>query len=67
MVQLELPLKMLDFTIEAIEYRIAAYERAIASGSTSEDEIADMGNDKMVLHCALDYLKAEADAFRETP
>jgi hypothetical protein len=65
MVKLELPLKMLDFTIEVIEYRMAAYEQAIAKEGATDDDVADMSNDTMVLRCAVAYLKAESKKCRE--
>jgi hypothetical protein len=67
MIKLELPLKMLNFTIEAIEYRIAAYDRDIANPSSSEDEVSDMSNDKMVLRAAVDYMKGLSKLYRDAP
>jgi hypothetical protein len=66
-IKLELSGKMLTFTIDAIEYRIAAYDRDIANPIASEDDIADMSNDRMVLRAALDYLKSENQKWREAP
>jgi hypothetical protein len=64
MVKLELPLKMLNFTIETIEYRSAAYERVIKATGATEDDIADLSDDKMLLRCAVDYLRAESIKYR---
>ena len=36
--------KMLSFVIEAIEYRIAAYDRAMKDPAISENDLADMSN-----------------------
>jgi hypothetical protein len=65
MIKLELSGKMLTFTIDAIEYRIAAYDREIANPSAHEDDVADMSNDRMVLRAALDHLTSENQKWRE--
>jgi hypothetical protein len=57
MIQLELPSKFVRFIIEAVEYRIASYERGIADPDVHEDDRADMGNDKALLQCAAEYLR----------
>jgi hypothetical protein len=64
MIKLELSGKMLTFTIEAIECRIAAYDRDIANPAAHEDDVADMSNDRMVLRAALDYFKSENPKWR---
>jgi hypothetical protein len=65
MIKLELSGKMPTFTIEAIEYRIAAYDRDIANPAAHEHHVADMSNDRMVLSAALDYLTSENQKWRE--
>jgi hypothetical protein len=67
MIKLELPAKMLRFVIDAVEERIAGYSRALADASLSEDELADIGNDRMLLMSAVDYLKREEQTWRERP
>ncbi len=54
LIEVRLSGKMLNFVIEAIEYRIAAYERAMDASAISEDDLADMSNDKLVLRAAAD-------------
>jgi hypothetical protein len=65
MIKLELSGKMLTFTIEAIEYRIAAYDRDITNPAVHEDCVADMSNDRTVLRAVLDYLTSENQKLRE--
>jgi hypothetical protein len=65
MIKLELSGKMLTFTIDAIEYRSAAYDRDIANPASNEDEVADVSNDRMVLRAALDYFKSENQKWRQ--
>jgi hypothetical protein len=54
--QLRLSDKMLRFVIEAVEFRIAAFARDINDPATSEDDVADAGNDRALLIAARDYL-----------
>jgi hypothetical protein len=67
MIKLELPAKMLRFVIDAVEHRIAAYSRDLAEAILSDDELADIGNDRMVLMSALNYLRQQEQAWREQP
>jgi hypothetical protein len=67
MIKLELSAKMLRFVIDAVEERIAGYSRALEDASLSEDELADIGNDRMLLMSAVDYLKREEQTWRERP
>jgi hypothetical protein len=67
MIKLELSAKMLRFVIDAVEERIAGYRRALEDASLSEDELADIGNDRMLLTSAVDYLKREEQVWRERP
>jgi hypothetical protein len=53
--------KMLRFVIDAVEFRIAAFAEDIANPQSSEDAVADAGNDRMLLVSALAYLR-ERDA-----
>ena len=52
----ELNGKLLDFTIEAVDFRIKAYQKQMADKKTSEDDYADMGNDSKVLEVIKQYL-----------
>lgn len=54
--------KMLRFVINAVEFRIAAFEAEIANPQSSEDAVADAGNDRMLLLSALAYLREQAAA-----
>jgi hypothetical protein len=67
MIKLELSAKMLRFVIEAVEERIAGYSHALEDATLSENELADIGNDWMVLRSAVDYLKQVEQAGRERP
>jgi hypothetical protein len=67
MIKLELSAKMLRFVIDAVEERIAGYSRALEDASLSEDELADIGNDRMLLMSAVDFLKREEQVWRERP
>ena len=51
--------KSLDFTIEAIEYRIKAYQKHMEDKNLSEDDYSDMANDSMVLETIKQYLEGE--------
>jgi hypothetical protein len=57
--ELRLSAKMLNFVIEAIDFRIAAHVRDLANPETSENDAADIGNDKMLLQTAVDYMRGE--------
>ncbi len=67
MIKLELPAKMLRFVIEAAEERITSFANQLADIAISDDEFADIGNDRMVLICALDYLKQQEKVWGEKP
>jgi hypothetical protein len=54
--------KMLLFVIEAVEFRIAAFAAEIEDPQSSEDAVADAGNDRMLLLSALAYLRERAAA-----
>ncbi len=54
--------KMLRFVIDAVEFRIGAFEADIANPQSSEDAVADAGNDRMLLLSALAYLREQAAA-----
>jgi hypothetical protein len=48
--------KALRFMVEALEYRIAAYERQLEAADVTEDEAADVSNDLMFLESILQEL-----------
>lgn len=67
MIQLDLSAKMLRFTIEALEFRIAAYRAEAASGVLDDDALADIGNDTALLNALLADLKRHDAAFANAP
>lgn len=60
--QLRLSDKMLRFVIDAVEFRIAAFSRVIEDPATSEDDVADAGNDRGLLMAARDYMRQQTEA-----
>jgi hypothetical protein len=58
--ELRLSRKTLRFVIDAVEYRIAEFNRVIEDSVSTEDHIADASNDRMLLINCLDYLKLKA-------
>ena len=49
--------KLLDFTIEAIEFRIKSFQKLMEDKNTSEDDYSDMSNDSAVLEIIKQYLE----------
>jgi hypothetical protein len=49
--------KALRFMVEALEYRVAAYEQQLETSDFQEDEAADVTNDLMFLESLLQDLK----------
>jgi hypothetical protein len=54
---MNLSLKALRFMVEALEYRVAAYEQQLETSDFQEDEAADVTNDLMFLESLLQDLK----------
>jgi hypothetical protein len=52
--------KMLLFMIDAVEYRIAAFDAEIADPRSDENTVADAGNDRMLLLSLLAYVREQA-------
>ena len=51
--------KAMRFTVEALEYRISAYEQQLERSDLPEDEASDLTNDLMFLESLLqDFQKA---------
>jgi hypothetical protein len=65
LIEVRLSGKMLGFVIEAIEYRIAGYNRAMDDPTISEDDLADMSNDRAVLRAAADDMIARYERWKE--
>jgi hypothetical protein len=49
--------KAVRFIVEALEFRIAAYQRQLSDEELDEDESADIGNDLMFLKSLLQSLQ----------
>jgi hypothetical protein len=49
--------KALRFTVEALEYRMAAYEQQLENADLDEDQVADLSNDLMFLESLLQDLR----------
>jgi hypothetical protein len=62
MIPIELSGKALVFVIEAVEYRIASMERAVAE-KVSDDEVSDLQNDMALLNAILPNLKHKRDEY----
>ena len=55
----ELSGKSLDFTVEAVEFRIKTNQELMNDKNTTEDEYFDLGNDTELLKIIKKYLKGE--------
>ncbi|MCK5831653.1 MAG: DUF2310 family Zn-ribbon-containing protein [Methylococcales bacterium] len=51
--------KLLNFTLEAIDFRIKTYQEKMNDKNTSEDDYSDIANDSMVLETIKRYLEGE--------
>jgi hypothetical protein len=54
--------KALRYTVEALEYRVAAYEQQLENTDLDEDQIADLNNDLMFLESLLQDLRKALEA-----
>jgi len=54
---MKLSTRELYFLIDACEYRLQSYEKALESGELTDDEYSDMINDKGVIEILLGSLK----------
>ena len=52
----ELSGKMLDFTIEAVDFRIKTNQALMKDKNISENDYSDLGNDTELLKIIRDYL-----------
>ena len=48
-IELSLPLKHARFVLEAIDFRLETWKKAVESAELDEDEISDIDNDSMLL------------------
>jgi hypothetical protein len=51
--------KAIRFIVEALEYRIEAYQKQLETGNLNDDEVSDMTNDMMFLESLSQELKKE--------
>ncbi|NJL41183.1 MAG: hypothetical protein HC899_34010 [Leptolyngbyaceae cyanobacterium SM1_4_3] len=58
---MDLSPKAIRFIVEALEFRIAAYQQQIENEALDEDELSDIGNDVMFLQSLLQALKQSSD------
>ena len=49
--------KAMRFTVEALEYRISAYEQQLEQSDLHEDEVSDLTNDLMFLESLVQNFK----------
>jgi hypothetical protein len=54
--------KALRYTVEALEYRVAAYEQQLENTDLDEDQVADLNNDVMFLESLLQDLRKALEA-----
>jgi hypothetical protein len=54
--------KALRYTVEALEYRVAAYEQQLENTDLDEDQVADLNNDLMFLESLLQDLRKALEA-----
>lgn len=49
--------KAIRFIVEALEYRISAYQKQLETENLNDDEVSDITNDMMFLESLLQELK----------
>lgn len=54
--------KALRFMVEALEYRVVAYEGQLEDATLDDDEVSDMTNDLMFVESLLEDLKKSLEA-----
>ena len=63
-IELSLPLKHARFVLEAIDFRLETWKKAVESGELDEDEISDMSNDIRLLQGVRDEFETRLAAHR---
>ncbi len=58
-VELSLPLKHARFVLQAIDFRLETWKKAVESGELGEDDISDINNDSMLLLSVRDELRTK--------
>ncbi|MEH2176830.1 MAG: hypothetical protein V7K53_14905 [Nostoc sp.] len=51
--------KAIRFIVEALEYRIEAYQKQLERENLNDDEVSDISNDMMFLESLLEDLKKQ--------
>ncbi|WP_288775478.1 hypothetical protein [uncultured Psychrobacter sp.] len=63
-IELSLPLKHARFVLQAIDFRLETWKKAVESGELDEDEISDINNDSMLLQGVRDELETKLAVHR---
>lgn len=63
-IELNLPLKHARLVLQAIDFRLETWKKAVESGELNEDEISDINNDSMLLQGVRDELEMKLAAHR---
>ena len=58
-----LPLKHTRFVLQAVDFRLETWKKAVESGELDEDEISDINNDSMLLQDVRDELETKLAAY----
>lgn len=62
-IELSLPLKHARFVLQAIDFRLETWKKAVESGELDEDEISDINNDSRLLQGTRDELEMKLAAY----
>ncbi len=63
-IELSLPMKHARFVLEAIDFRLETWKKAVESGELGEDDISDINNDSMLLQGVRDELEMKLATHR---
>ena len=63
-IELSLPLKHARFVLQAIDFRLETWKKAVESAELDEDEISDINNDSMLLQGVRDELETKLATHR---
>lgn len=63
-IELSLPMKHARFVLQAIDFRLETWKKAVKSAELDEDEISDINNDSMLLQGVRDELEMKLAAHR---
>ena len=62
-IKLNLPLKHACLILQAIDFRLKTWKKAVESGVLDKDEISDINNDSMLLQSVRDELEMKLAAY----